>query len=448
MFVIFGVLSFMLFLIAFILLRRTPQGILLTIDNLFIIGCSILFGVMFPITYYYSINHDNNVFLREISKYGALELFLYYICVSIFMILYVYFFRLMCSENATLFKEERKSSKIRDEHILISAVILLLVGVVADYLYCSAYGGYLGYLQYSAYIRSGITDMIPNRWSFLIIFRDCIVISSYLFCAQIKKDGVVRIGRLALFIISFVMSIMVLYANKGRISLMVYLVVLFLTWWIHKKKVEHIKLKQIATIGIFAVAFLWGFMGVSELMDRASGFSPVEALLNEVSFCFSNFKVLINNMEVEDVRLFVDIISYPLFLLPSSLWIRIFPNTASDIMTIFVFGSQKGVGDVYGEVPIDAISFGYIQLGIFGVCVVAVLAGIISAILYKLIDKMLDNKIRLVIITYISVDIILRSLLYADSYGIVQRCFSLIVFALIYWGIGLFYGKNKYTQGN
>jgi hypothetical protein len=241
---------------------------------------------------------------------------------------------------------------------------------------------------------------------------------------------------------------MVLFANKGRVSLVVYLVVLILTPWIHKNKVEHIRLKQIAIISIFAVVCLWGFIGISNLMDRSSEFSPVEILLNEVSFCFSNFKVLISNMKIGDIRLFVDIIAYPIFLLPSSLWTRFFPKTASDIMTIFVFGSQKGVGGVYGEVPIDAISLGYLQLGIIGVCVVAILAGIITAILYKLIDKIFDRKIRLVIITYISVDIILRSLLYADSYNIVQRCFSLVVFALVYWGVGLLYEKKRYSQSN
>lgn len=449
MFFVFGVLSFVLFLIAFLLLRRSPRGMFLSIDNLFVLGCSFLFGIMFPITYYYSLSHNDNAFLSVIPEYSAFDLFLYYICVCAFMLFFVITFRKTISSNAAIFKAENDYCDNRNEHIWLSAVILFFIGVVADFLYCSAYGGYLGYLQYSSYIRSGVTDVISNKWSFLIVFRKCIVIASYLFFAQIKKDGVVRIGRLLLFIVSFIMSLMVLFANKGRVSFLIYLVVLVLTEWIHKKKLGYIRLKQIITISFFGLIFLWGLLFISDIMDRASGVSMIETLINELSFCFSNFKVLISNMEGDDIRLFADIIAYPLFLLPSSLWKQIFPNTASDVMTIFVFGSKKGVGNVYGEVPIDAISLGYLQLGFIGMIFTATIAGFVTAKIYALVDKILSGKTRLVIITYISIDIILRSLLYADSYNIVQRCFPLLIFILVYLFVGrLLYGKSKYTKSN
>lgn len=359
------------------------------------------------------------------------------------MIFYVSLFRKTLTDNATIYKARMVDYVDRNDLIWQTAIISFLIGVVADFLYCRAYGGYLGYLKYSAYVRSGVTDMIANKWSFLIVFRKCIVISSYVFFAQIKKNGVFRISRALLFVVSFVMSLMVLFANKGRISLVVYLVVFPLSRWLYKKKLEYIRFKHLATIGVLGGVVLACFMYISEKMGRASEFSMAETLITEVSFCFSNFKVLTDNINIEDVRLFVDIIAYPLFLLPSSLWSRIVSNTASDMMTIYVWGSRKGVGDVYGEVPIDAISLGYFQFGIIGVCISAILAGIVSAILYKLVDKISDDNTRIIIITYISIDIILRSLMYADSYNIVQRIFPLIVFGVIYMGVSLIYKKNK-----
>ena len=450
MLVVFGILSSMLFLITYILLRRTEKRLLLTLDNLVLFVLSIVFGVVFPITYFYSLNHQGNTYLKIVSDYTVLDILKYYICIYLLTLFFSLAFRGAVRDKGVLIKNEEECDIINSSRFYYAAIILFLVGVVSDFLYCRAYGGYIGYLEYSTFIRAGVTDVVYNRWSFLFAFRDCIVISSYLFLAQIKKDGKILVYRALLFAISLILSCMVLYANKGRLSFLIYFSVFILTYMLKKQKDSYFKLRITNLLKFYALGLsgVLGFGYLSNLMGRSDNSRLLDLLFNEVAFVFSNFKVLVDNIKIGDARLFSDIMSYPLYLLPSRFWRTIMPDTASDIITIFVFGSKKGMGDVYGEVPIDLISIGYIQFGIIGVVVFAVFFGFFVAKVLNAVSNISNIRTRTILVAYITIDVALRSVFYADSYNVVQRMFSLVVFGLIYWGIGLIsrgkiFAKNK-----
>ncbi len=437
--IVFILLAFSLLLIAFLLLERTTKGVLLSVDNVIIFGVALLWGVIFPIIYFYSLTNQNNVYLIIISNYDAMDLFLYYICIDVFLFFFVKIFRLVSNKQHiyiySLFIADDSTKLVnkKSNQLYIATCLLFLVGVISDFLYCRAYGGYFGYLEYSAFIRSGVTNLVNNQWSFLIVFRDCVLISSYLYFSQLKKNSRVQIGRVVLFVISFVHSLLILYANRGRLSFLIYISVFVVTFWLDKNKIKYIKLKSVLWVMIAFLIFVVGLSWISDFVSRTSDFNAWDTFCNEVSFCFANFKLLLSEMDIDDARMFLDIVSYPLFLLPSSLWRKIMPDTASDFMTILVSGNKKGQGGVFGETPIDAISIGYLQFGVIGVCIFAVFFGIVSAKLYNRISKIPGAKARGTLTVYVIIDIFLRSLYYSDSYNIVQRCFSLIVFALIYW---------------
>ena len=435
----------MLFLITYILLRRKDGVLLLTIDNLIILVLGVFFGVVFPITYFYSLDHRSNAFLAIISNYTALDLIQYYLCVFLFLLFFAPVFRRTVRHRGVLISNNMESEMMNSSQFYFSTVLLFLIGVVADFLYCRAYGGYIGYLEYASYVRSGITDLVYNRWSFLIAFRDCIVVSSYMFFAQIRNNGKILLDRVLLFAISFVLSCMVLFANKGRLSFLIYFSIFIVAYILKEQKGTYIRLRiaKLSKMCVWGLIGVIGFWYISNQMGRSDGSELLDTLFKEVSFVFSNFKTLIDNMEFDDARLFVDIISYPLYLLPSRFWRVILPNTASDIITIFIFGSKKGVGDVYGEVPIDSISIGYIQFGLIGVAVFGLFFGYFIAKLFNIVSEISNNKIRNILVIYITIDIAIRSIFYADSYSVVQRIFSLVVFGLIYWCIGLISKKNK-----
>ena len=450
-FVAVTVFAFFLLLITFLLLERTQKDILLSVDNMIILGAGFIWGILFPLTYFYSMGNPNNQDLKIVSEYDAWEMFRYYVCIAVFLFLFVKTFRLFLNKNRdrSIFRDADKTDDpLAGENanrLFIATLLLFAVGVVSDWLYCRAYGGYFGYLEYSAFIRSGVTSLVNNPWSFLIVFRDCVIISSYLFFAQFRKNGSIQIGRMILFVISFVYSLLILYANRGRLTFIIFVAVFVFSYWLNKKNLKLIKLKSVFFIIMAFLIFVLSLNWTSAFLGRTSELKAMDLLCNEIAFAFSNFKILLTEMNLDNARLFLDIVNYPLFLLPSSWWRKIMPNTASDFVTILVFGHKKGEGGVLGETPIDSISIGYLQFGIVGVCVFAVFFALLAAKLYKQITEIPVNKAAGVLAVNVILDIFIRSLLYADSYNIVQRFFSLLVFALIYWGVGLFLKKRRAT---
>jgi len=441
------ILAVFLLLMAFLLLVRTKKGIVLSADNVIVLGVAAIWGILFPIIYFYSLQNPNNRYLIVISSYSAWDMVRYYVCIGVFLFFLVKTFRLFSDESRLISPlSDDGDGGVPDEEsdrLYIASVLLFAVGVISDVMYCWAYGGYLGYLEYSAFVRSGITDLVKNPWSFLIVFRDCVSVSSFLLFSQLRKKGTVQIGRVVLFVASVIYSLMILFANRGRLSFLIYVVVFLMAYWMNKEKVKVIKIKNVCFVAMAFFATVILLESLSAWMGRTTEFDAIDLMCSEIAFCFSNFKMLLNEMRADNARFFLDIVSYPLFLLPSSLWRKIIPDTASDFMTVLAFGSKKGQDGVLGETPIDSVSIGYLQLGIVGVFVFAVFFGIVAAKLYRRILKIPVSKTRGTLSVYVMLEIFLRSLVYADSYNIVQRSFSLIVFALIYWGVGLFRKKRS-----
>jgi len=435
------IMSFFLLLMSFLLIRRTYNGILMTIDNIVILLFMTVWGAVFPLWYLYASNNRTTKYLSYIADYTATDIILYYFCVLVFLYVFIFSFRICVKKNKP-FGVELVTLESSDKFFLVT-VILFILGVVANHLYLLAYDGFTGYLYYSGYIRSGLTTLVYNKWSFLIVFRDCIILSSYLFFSQIKRNTKKDKVCLILFIISFVLSLLVLYSNRGRISLCIYLFVFLFFVLFRKLEIKILNLKSmlfIFAIGIVAVLVL---LLISNILSRSLLENPLANLINETSFIFANFKILLNNMEFEDCRWFIDIVSYPIYLLPSSIWREFLPNTASDIITIFIYGAKKGEANIYGEAPIDAISIGYLQCGIIGIVFFALFFGIIVAKLFNYINSIESGNVKLILIVYVLIDLIIRSIFYADSYNIIQRSFSLIIFILIHFFVELFFEQKS-----
>ncbi len=437
--IFFIILLALLFLIfCFMLLRKASGKVLISIDNIIILFFGLVFGVLFPFDYIYSTHYPNSRdYLTIISNYSPGECLVYYALITLFLFVFIYVLR-RTMKNKKMSKEASSGSK----RFVQATYIVFFIGVASEFLYLRAYGGYLNYLNYSAFIRSGTNDFY-NPFSFLIVFRNCIILSSIFFFSMIKKTNK-KISFLSLFffIASFSYSLLIFYSNKGRLSFVLYILI-FPIFLIGKyKQNKYIDLKTILSFGIVGVAFLGLIVFLGNIMSRNSTTGFVDTLAEESSFVFANFKTILNNEP--NYRLFVDIILYPIFVLPSSIWRGIMPNTASDVMTILISGSKKGTNGVYGESPIDLISLSYIQLNVVGVLVCSVVFALFAAWIFRKIKIIKNENINLMITIYVTINLIIRSVFYGDSYNIVQRAFPLIVFAIVYWAIGPFHKKNNY----
>ena len=94
-------------------------------------------------------------------------------------------------------------------------------------------------------------------------------------------------------------------------------------------------------------------------------------------------------------------------------------------------GARKGQMGVYGEIPVDMLSFSYMQFNILGILVVGFLWGVTLYIIQRLINKIPVNSIKSVISANLILNVPILSVMYGDPQHIIVRCFNMIAAFLL-----------------
>ena len=432
----FCVLFFGLLLLALgcFLLKKDARGVLVQADNVFIVFYCGLFGVTFPLDYFYSIDGKfSNNYLMLISNFSLYEILVYYLCAISFLLAFIFSFRAInkAGSDANADVKGGKNTSLDNDRAFRVSVALLLIGLFADFLYIRAYGSYKTYLEYSGFLRSGVV-LINNRWSFMIAFRGCVVLSSFCQFGLLKKRGRYSLFRVPLFAFSVLYSLLILYSNKGRLGLVLFLLMFPFLLIAQKHRRIYIGMKMVLFAFLLLVIFSLLIVYSGLILSRSQNTDPLYAVVGETAFVFGNFKAIISNKDAYSFRFFLDVLAYPVFLLPSSIWRKFFPITVSDICTIITSGSLKGENGNYGESPCDIISFGYLQFGYVGVLVTGIVLGFLVGLLFKRVKGIKSMRLRSTFSIYLVVYLLCQSVLYGDPYNVVHRLFpGVILFALI-----------------
>lgn len=430
--------ALLFFIISLLLLKRENHRICLCVDNVVIIAFVVIFSFLFPFDYLYSVNNDvsNNSTLLVISSFIAEEIIGYYVVVLIFLIPFLIVFRLVLRNNdkkIPVFLHKSTSSNA----ILLVAIIMLLIGFITDRLYIKAYGSYSNYLLESNFIRSGASTF-DNKWSFLIPFRGCVYLSCILLFSTLFSKGKYCFIKILLFLFSFVYSFLILYSNKGRLSIILFLFIFPTLFVILKFKPKHINIKIFILAPFVFIVFGFLVVLVGDLVSRSSNQNIFYTIAGESSFLFKNFKLLITKTDSYEYRFFSDIVAFPLFLLPSSVWGKYYTYTASDICTILFSGSVKGTNGVYGESPCDLISLGFLQLNVIGVFGLGIVFGFLSGIIFSRVRRIEDNNFRNTILVYLTIYLMVHSIFYCDPYLIVKKMIPGIVLLIVVLALSFF----------
>ncbi|MDD6994915.1 MAG: hypothetical protein SPH68_00870 [Candidatus Borkfalkiaceae bacterium] len=418
-------------------LRKRDKRILLSIDNGFVALYIVFFGVIFPINYVYASNYvkDNELIL----SIDTLDILIYYEVILIVLITVKSFFTMLCPQKE-IFNFVPSSIDLgnNEKTFYNTGLIVFLIGIVSDFLYLKAYGGYFNYLKYSNAIRSGVIT-VQNPFSFLIAFRGCINISSYVFFAvYLNSRKGQRLFPLILFLGTCIYSMMILYSNKGRVAFAFYFLILLFIFLFSKKKVRFLTFKMFFHIILIILFFIIGLGLIGHILGRNSSNDLFSLIIEEISFVYNNFFRLIKTESVE-YRYFIDCINWPIYLLPSSIWsTRLDIKTVSDLMTILSSGAVKGgIGAsgsiVYGETPADLISVCYAQLGFLGVPFFALAWAWIGKQLLKFCSREMESKGAYIFYkVYATLYFFFNSILYGDPKHIIQSMFPFLVFIIIY----------------
>lgn len=340
-----------------------------------------------------------------------------------FIILGVYWGWMLLKADTFFFKKLFGVFFVSSAELTFVAWLMLIVAFVLRYLYVSAYGGFLAYLEYSRAIRSGIFE-INNPWSFLQPFGHLALFASYIFWA-IRREGRKTFPSFVGFWLSFSFSIYVLYSWVGRVSFLVYLCI-FLLAFIYLKKISARKVLIASFVGSLAgLYFLYIISNILEIKG-ADNFSYY--VVREISFPFVSFFAQLERGDYL-FRGFSDLLLAPLYLLPSS-WSVGWLEGAEQVNTLVISGAKKGDYGVTGGIPVDLITLGLMQIHIPGIFVIGFIFGILLKSIQIIFDSIPLDSLRYILMAYMAIKISFISVFYANPSNFIAAVFPIVLLLL------------------
>jgi len=325
-------------------------------------------------------------------------------------------FKLTHKENTPLQRSEGRLIK--------AGWILLSVALVMQWFYSRAYGGFIGLLEYSAYIRSAIFT-VDNPLSFLQPFGGLALFSSFLFFGLWLggcRRWIVKVG----FMFSSVFSLYVLFSWLGRIDFLVY-VATFVLGIVHVRGVRPIPLLVGGCLTMLFI--LIGAYEVSIWLNIKEADNLTSFLTRELSFPFISFFAQLDSCE-HLLRGFRDYLVAPVYLLPSSLWMAWVENV-SQINTEMIMGAPKGLAGVTGGIPVDLITMGLMQAAFAGIAGVGLIFGAGLRVLQCFVDRVRNPGVRALFQAYVAIKIAVLAIFYAQPAQLVSGNFALLVSVII-----------------
>ncbi|MEE2729378.1 MAG: hypothetical protein VYA55_01095 [Pseudomonadota bacterium] len=327
--------------------------------------------------------------------------------------------------------------KLKVNPKLIARVTLLgwaalILGAASYWLYARSYGGFSNLLQYSAGIRAGLVDVDDNAYTFLKRFGGFCFLASLLFGGALLSRGkstVMWLQSCVGFIVSFLASLFILYSWEGRLGLVTFALVVPFGYLVHRHGVG-IKLLRnaaiLSLIPLFALPASSALWGKSAESDNISSF-----FIRELSFPLNSFSQAYEN---NSIRYMKDVLAAPLFLLPTRVWKGMLGlDTASDVNTENVMGKRKGQRGSTTAVPIDFITFCYMQASFLGMLLVGFIFGALLCILDRFLMKRFEGAVYAMLYSYSVLFVSGMSALYADPKHILNRNFHFVVGLFLLW---------------
>lgn len=387
-------------------------------------------GLGFSFVFWATNNGMNSSFWNQyISSFDNQMAVMYLLSSIILGMSSVFGWKTFKSLRPSRFITEKNISGVYAIHIIkkvkLVAWIMLILGISSYALYANAYGGFLGLLNYSIAIRSGIMN-INNPFSFLQKFGSFAFFSSFIFFGLIIDKSIEKkhIKRCFWgFILSLSFSIYVLYSWAGRVGALVYLATFMLGYLLYNyNSVAKLMRKLI----MLAIALPLVLFGIDSLLNRSSNSIGItELFAKELSFPLASYIVQFGQ---NNYRFFKDIIVAPLFILPQQIWsVMLNIEVASSYNTFVFFGARKGEAGVTGSIPVDMLTFANMQASILGVVVVGLLWGALLYYLEIFCRKLDPIGVRKVIYSNMILNIALLTVLYGDPQHVIIRNFAMIV---------------------
>jgi len=117
-------------------------------------------------------------------------------------------------------------------------------------------------------------------------------------------------------------------------------------------------------------------------------------------------------------------------LLPSSLWTQ-WVEGVSQVNTALIMGAPKGELGVTGEIPVDLLTLGLMQMSVFGIPIVGAAFGALLRLIQCLLDNVANPGLRAVFEAHIAIKIAVLGVFYAQPELFVSGNFALLVSVMV-----------------
>lgn len=429
------------FLLTYLLYKRINRINLLIV----FIFALILFNGIIPVFLVSEATKNSYDYsLIIINRYSALDILMYYI-LNIIMLISAFFGWLIIKKRSELIDaiEESVSMSLNYKTIKNLSIIFLLSSIFLYYLYSRAYGGFIYLLEYTTAIRSG-TMNINNSFSFLQKFGGFSIFSSLLFSGLVLEKEHLR-RDVVWLVFSILFSIYYLFSLGGRVSLISFVTVLILGYIFYRYQ-NKITLSLVIKTVLIVLGIILGLYYITYIFARGtSSLSIKDFFIQELSYPLASFKMVSNSTEL---FWFKHVILSPLYFLPQSIWgSRLGLDTASSYNTFLFTGARKGERGITGSVPLDLLSFSWLEGGVIGVVIIGLLFGLLLAILQKYINSISNKGVSSLIFSYVSVKFSVMIVNYGDTVHIIQGEFAFIIgfFILMFFLVRNSKKAKKYT---
>lgn len=396
----------------------------------FLISMATFNGIGFSfVIFYTNIGRNSYIHSRLILNFDVLMSISYILLCFLILFSVVFGWYLAAGVKKTTGKKVSinnhydSNSKFQNK-LLIVAWVMLVISIFSYGLFTRAYGGFIDYLDFSSARRSGVF-VVANSFSFLQRFGSLSFFSSFIFFSYlIDSEYKIRNNKSNLigFILSASFSLYVLFSWEGRIGFVFYIATFFLGYILYTYKSTFAFIRKFSFFIIFSFIFL---IFIDTFLGRSGGdLGVIDLFTKELSFPFASFYSI---FESGEYRWFFDVLTAPLLILPMKIWGGVLNiDTASSFNTFLLLGARKGEAGVYGETPVDLLSFAYLQGSFLGVVIIGLTGGIGLYILQQVINKIPIKSFRSVVSAKIILYVAIMTVLYGDPQHILVRNFDII----------------------
>lgn len=307
--------------------------------------------------------------------------------------------------------------------------LLIALSLLAYWLYSQAYGGFVSLFFKAPLLRAGLLDVESkaNPWSILGKMGGLAIVASYIFfgilvAREKQTKYLFHKTNIIGLLLSMFFSLYVIYTWYSRSHLIFYLTAFALGPQVYKNRLRLSKRLLIVTLVLIVILITLLPFVSSHLIRRMRAESLVEYIKLDASIRIIPLFVL---LESPEYRWFRDIGYIPIYFLPQRFW-RQYIDTASDIITVKVFGIKKEEG-AEGAMVIGIVPFAYMQMGMLGVVLLGLVWGIFLKIINWWLLAKLPSGVGDTLYAYVALRLVISSVWGADPQVIIYNHLDIII---------------------